>query len=220
MIWAVVVILLALLAYEVYSAANIKAQRFVKAQTMSGSDRVLLTFDDGPDPINTPKLLDLLDELGLKAYFFVVGEKAQQHPEIVRDIVRRGHTVGNHSMHHNPFHGFWGPHKYYRDEIMAADEVLRSIDIHTNLFRPPLGITNRQIAWACRHANMHVVAWDVRSFDTRNEPREIVIKRVLTQMRPGSIVLLHDRLDGVCDVVREVVTRSSLAFVGQEGVKK
>ena len=216
MIWAVVVILLALLAYEVYSAANIKAQRFVKAQTMSGSDRVLLSFDDGPDPINTPKLLDLLDELGLKAYFFVVGEKAQQHPEIVREIVRRGHKVGNHTMHHNPFHAFWMPHKYYRDEIMAADEVLRSIGIDTKLFRPPLGITNRQIAWACKKAGLHVVAWDVRSFDTRNEPREIVINRILEHVRPGSIVLLHDRLDGVCDVVREVVTRSGLEFEGTQ----
>ena len=216
MIIIILLILIILLAYEVYGAANIKAQCFVKVQTMTGDDRVLLTFDDGPDPERTPALLDLLDELKIKAIFFVIGEKAKQHPEIVREIIRRGHRVGNHTMHHSPYHAFWTPRKYLRDEIEAVDEVLRSINIDTELFRPPLGVTNRQIAWACRKAGKRVVAWDVRSLDTRNEPREVVIDRIRRKMRAGSIILLHDRLDGVCDIVRAITADSQYIFVGQD----
>lgn len=187
---------LALCAW-VYAAARIDSGIFIDAQcSIAPQEGILLTFDDGPDAEVTPRVLDVLDKHGHKAVFFVVGAKAARHPEIVREIAARGHQVGNHTYSHSPYANFLGS-KHLRSEIEATDKAIAAATgVRPTLFRPPLGISThfmRRVLLATGHKAM---GWSIRSLDTRRGPRQAVLDRVVRRLRPGSIVLLHDRLEG------------------------
>ncbi len=206
LILTLTVIAIIVMAVWIYGAVRIGSGIFIKAQchTKSGSG-ILLTFDDGPDSQTTPKVLDSLDKHGVKAIFFVIGEKAERHPDLVREIVRRGHIVGNHTMHHSPYANFLG-RKHLESEIRQADEAIEhACGIRPHLFRPPLGISTHFMAAALGHTGHKAVGWSIRSFDTRNEPRRRVLQRILRQLHPGAIILLHDRMEGAEWLADEVL---------------
>ncbi len=183
----------AIIAREVYAATHIQKGFYVNAQSVSECNGILLTFDDGPDPENTPKVLDILSKYNVKALFFIIAKNAEQHPEIIRRILNEGHAIGSHTYNHNPFMAFRTSGSYTK-ELKHADEVFKSLNINTKLFRPPLGITNAMIRKAIDKMNYHVVAWSIRSFDTRKTPRQKVLNRICSQLQPNSIILMHDRM--------------------------
>lgn len=195
-------------------AADISSGIFVKAICRLPADRgrlpftlpegqpFLLTFDDGPDPDVTPRVLDVLDKYGHRAIFFVIGSKAEAHPELVREIVRRGHIVGNHTYAHSPWANFLGARHLLAD-IERTDAVVESAcGVRPALFRPPLGVCPHFLRRVVRRSGHTVVGWSVRSLDTRGEAREVVMARIRRKLRPGGIVLLHDRLPGA-DILAE-----------------
>lgn len=150
---------------------------------------VYLTFDDGPIPEVTPWVLDMLDSHGAKATFFMVGQNAQRHPDLVADVRHRGHAIGNHTMHHTQ--GIRASREAYRDDIAAAQQWLGA----TRLFRPPHGLMGLGQP-AMVHADGYtIVMHDVvaRDYDASQSP-ERVTQNVLRNVRPGSIVVLHDSL--------------------------
>ena len=154
----------------------------------------LLTFDDGPHPASTRELLDLLDARGVKALFFVIGENVRRHPELAREIVRRGPEIGNHTQTH-PGASFWcaGPWRTER-EIRACQGVIREVTGQSpRYFRAPVGHRNlftHPVAAAC---GLRVVGWTRRGYDADpGVPAEQVIRRVAPDLRAGDIVLLHE----------------------------
>lgn len=154
---------------------------------------VALTFDDGPHPEHTPKVLDLLDEAGAKATFFVIGHKAARYPEVVREIVRRGHAVGVHSWAHDRLFSLRSL-RFVRDDLRRAVEAIESITGERPwLFRPPVGHTSLRIARAVDELDLEVVGWSARGVDglARAKP-ERVAARVIPGLEDGAIVLLHD----------------------------
>ncbi|HSQ67547.1 MAG TPA: polysaccharide deacetylase family protein [Polyangiaceae bacterium] len=157
-----------------------------------GAKGVVLTFDDGPDPVWTPRALDALDAAGAKATFFVIGKKAEAHPEVVRDMLARGHTVGLHSYAHDRLFAMRGPRTWRRD-LKKGVRVLKEITgERVHLFRPPIGHTVPHTPRVLRELHLRVIGWDVGARDgVRAEP-EAVAARVLAKARDGSIVLLHD----------------------------
>ena len=150
---------------------------------------VWLTIDDGPDPDDTPKLLDLLDASRARATFFVIGEKARRHPELVDEILRRGHGLGNHTQTH-PLARFWasGP-RLARREIEQAQ-----IDIgqRTTLVRAPAGMANIFVHRAAALLGHVVIGWSIRGLDTRATNGSEVARRIAPQLAPGRIVMLHE----------------------------
>ena len=158
-------------------------------------DEIWLTIDDGPDPDDTPRLLDLLDAADVKATFFVRGDRARAHPPLITRIVRRGHSLGNHTFSH-PQGTFWcvGPRRAAR-EIGACNSALHEITGHAaRLFRAPVGHVNPFVVPAARAHGLRVVGWSARGFDGvthRAEPRAVV-GRILRDLRPGGVVLLHE----------------------------
>lgn len=158
-----------------------------------GADGVALTFDDGPSPEHTPKILDILDEAGVKATFFVIGRKAEAHPEVVRAIVRRGHAVGLHSYGHDRLFSLKSL-AFVREDLRRGAEVLRSITgERAVMFRPPIGHTNPRIARVVKELDLVVVGWSVRALDGLSAAKpERVAARVMPKLRDGAIVLLHD----------------------------
>jgi len=156
---------------------------------------VALTFDDGPDPRVTPAALELLDRWGSKAAFFLVGQKAQANPELVREILERGHEVGNHSYSHDPLL-MLRPFRRLGKEIDSATRALSDLGVRPLAFRPPAGITNPKLGRALRRRGLFALLFDCRGIDFGNRRLHGLAARILKKARPGSIILLHDRWGG------------------------
>ncbi|MCM1448773.1 MAG: polysaccharide deacetylase family protein [Clostridiales bacterium] len=148
---------------------------------------VYLTFDDGPIPELTPWLLDQLDKLEVKATFFLVGDNVRRHPELLEEIKRRGHSYGNHTMHH--LQGIKTSRKTYLRDITEADHLIGS-----SLFRPPHGLLWGGQARAIKH-KYNLVMYDLITRDyNRNLTPQQVLGNVKRYARNGSIIVFHDSL--------------------------
>ncbi|MFN7901152.1 MAG: polysaccharide deacetylase family protein [Synechococcaceae cyanobacterium] len=164
-------------------------------QVLSHGDRqqplVALSFDDGPNPRTTPQLLEVLRRTGTKASFFLVGRHIVEHPQLAEAIVAAGQEVGNHSFSHDPM-VLERPWRYRR-EIARTDGLIRGLGYHGVIrFRPPYGRKLLVLPWLLARQGRLDVLWDVNPQDwTVDDPMQIT-ERVLAQVRPGSIVVLHE----------------------------
>jgi len=153
---------------------------------------IALTFDDGPNATLTPKLLDLLAAHHMKATFFVVGQNAADHPDILRRAVKEGHEIGNHSWSH-PNLGKMSDDAVRREVQKTDDAIFAAIGKHPTLLRPPYGsITARQKHWIHEEFGYRIIIWDVDPLDWKRPGPSVVTSRILKETRPGSIVLAHD----------------------------
>jgi peptidoglycan/xylan/chitin deacetylase (PgdA/CDA1 family) len=155
-------------------------------------NKVALTFDDGPDPVYTPCILDILAQWDVSATFFMVAENARRYPDVVKEIVARGHEVGSHGMHHSPF-WFLSPRRS-RLEIQESVATLQGlIGQPVRCFRPPWGMSNLVTQYWMRQAAQKVVLWSLDSLDWFfMTTTQIIIKKVSRWICPGSIILFHD----------------------------
>jgi len=153
---------------------------------------VALTFDDGPDPDITPRVLDALDQAGARATFFCIGERVLRHPQLTREILVRGHAVENHSHTHSPLAGFWGPGRWQRDIADAQRAISDATGVEPVFFRPPFGVRTPLLEPALAALGVHCAMWSSRAFDTLSDDAEDVLRRLQPSVRAGSIVLLHD----------------------------
>jgi peptidoglycan/xylan/chitin deacetylase (PgdA/CDA1 family) len=168
---------------------------------------ISLTFDDGPDPETTPRVLELLDRHGAKASFFCVGERAAAHPELARDIARRGHSVENHSLRHSNAFALYGIFRLRRD-VEAAQAILGGITgSRPSFFRAPAGLRNPLLDPVLARYGLRYVSWTRRGFDAvdRNAPR--VLQRLARTLAAGDILLLHDRGPVVLEVLPQLLDR-------------
>lgn len=153
---------------------------------------IAMTFDDGPNATLTPKLLDLLAAHHLKATFFVVGQNAADHPEILKRAVREGHEIANHSWSH-PNLGKMSDESVRRELQKTDDAIKAAIGTRPTLMRPPYGsITARQKNWIHDEFGYRIIIWDVDPLDWKRPGPLIVTHRILSEARPGSIILAHD----------------------------
>ena len=152
-----------------------------------GHPSVYLTFDDGPIPESTPYVLDLLDRFGIKATFFMVGDNVRKHPDVYEEVVRRGHRIGNHTMHH--VSGFRLTRRSYLRDVAEARQYIDS-----DLFRPPHGWLRPRQTWAL-HEQFRVVMFDLVTRDYSKWMRaQDVVRNVKLFARDGSVIVFHDSL--------------------------
>jgi len=173
-----------------------------------GRKVVYITFDDGPIPEVTPWVLDTLSRFGAKATFFMVGDNVRRHPELLEEVKRRGHSWGNHTMHH--LQGFKVPTMRYMRDITEADALIGS-----SLFRPPHGLIRWAQAKAIKH-HYNIVMYDLvtRDYSRKLTPRE-VMANVRRYTRNGSIIVFHDSLKAERNL-REVLPQA-LAWLKEKG---
>jgi peptidoglycan/xylan/chitin deacetylase (PgdA/CDA1 family) len=146
---------------------------------------VWLTIDDGPDPIHTPRLLEILQRFDAKATFFVIGRRAAKFPAELEGIHAAGHEVANHTATH-PGATFW---------CLPPGRIAQEIDrcgISSRYFRAPVGMKNFFVHPALARRNMALVGWTVRGLDTVSKDADAVAARILSKVRPGAIILLHE----------------------------
>lgn len=249
-ILCILAIVLSITVFMVWASASIRSGVYVRAFCREKTDRkeVYLTFDDGPHPPETERVLDVLREHGARATFFLIGSKVSGNEAVLRRMLEEGHALGLHTYSHA------GTFPLLSFDKMLADvnEGKRSVESvagkKISLFRPPFGVTNPTIAKVVRTLGLHTVGWDVRSFDTMfckssehsckqsgysckqsehsckqsgysckqsgHDWYVPVVERIMKQVRPGSVILLHDRLDGASSLLALLL--DSLAASGYD----
>ena len=157
----------------------------------SSNSSIHLTFDDGPHPSATPRVLELLQKFGIQATFFLLGERVASYPQLAVQIMALGHTVGCHSMSHRSL--FLKPLMAQRAEISRARSTIETtIGKSPSAFRPPYGHFDFSTLRASSDEGMRLVMWDVDSQDFSTRTNANVLRRLTRQTRQGSIILLHD----------------------------
>jgi len=195
-------------AATAYGAVYPRAQLFGPTTCRTNSSRKLaITFDDGPNPAITPKLLDLLDRYQARATFFLIGRFVRECPDLVRETLARGHALGNHTDTHPNL--FWLSPAQIRDQLRRCNDAIGAASgMPPNWFRPPFGMRNPWLAAAARESNLRVAMWTLIPGDWMEKPPEWLIRRMqpianrsrqipdnganLPAPRTGDILCLHD----------------------------
>ncbi len=155
-------------------------------------DQVGLTFDDGPDPRVTPGVLDLLTEYQARATFFCIGRRAEENPELMTEIVTRGHRVENHTYRHPKTFAFYGPRAQAREVDRAQDVLEAASGRRPTYFRAPAGFRNVWLDRILARRGLGLASWTRRGYDTVDRRPARVAARLLKGLSPGDVVLLHD----------------------------
>lgn len=215
--WTVIIVCITVVALLLfYASYSIRAGIYLSSFCRKKTEEkiVALTFDDGPDAVQTPKILNVLEEYGVQACFFCIGKKVEGNEALVQEIVRRGHLIGNHSYAHSPLLPCYSLSKLKKD-FLACQLTLEKVTLQSvRLFRPPFGVTNPTVAKAVRDLGYISVGWNIRSFDTCISDRYHVLRRIKRFLRPGSVILLHDRLPDSERLLTDLLT-----YLGQEGYR-
>jgi peptidoglycan/xylan/chitin deacetylase (PgdA/CDA1 family) len=157
----------------------------------SSPKSVALTFDDGPNPEATPRILDALAARGVKATFFVLGRHADQWPELVQRVAAEGHTIGNHGWHHRKLH-VRGPGYVRRDLTMGTESIMRASGVKPTLFRAPHGFRSPWVTPIAHALGQRTVGWSRGVWDSAKPGVDAIVRRTVDGARPGRIMLLHD----------------------------
>src|SRR5271165_4852101 len=153
---------------------------------------IAMTFDDGPSSANTPRLLEILKQRNIKATFFLIGQNVASNPDIVRRILADGHEVGNHSWTH-PQLSKLSDDRVTTEINKTQDAIKEASGFTPTLLRPPYGaITARQREWIESQFGLSIILWSVDPFDWKRPGASVITQRILSQVRPGAIILSHD----------------------------
>jgi len=167
----------------------------------------VLTFDDGPNAMFTPTILDILDKHRISACFFCIGKNIETHPELTAEIVKRGHTIANHTYAHAAWFDLW-PWKQMLRDIEACSTLIRKHGVEPRLFRPPYGVTNPMLARAVAASKLKTVGWSIRSLDTLAHNPQYLLSKVIKRLKPGSIILFHDNQPITANILDAFITQA------------
>lgn len=173
--------------FSLHAKAQAKIYRSVQTDTM----KIALTFDDGPHPRLTERILDILDHYQTRATFFMVGQNILNYPDTAREVIRRGHEVGNHSFSHHriPTLG----KEAIEAEIEKCEDALEELcEYRAHLFRPPQGAVNAYVEGCTERGDYTLVLWSLDTRDWECKSRDQIVEEVLSKVQPGDIILMHD----------------------------
>ena len=155
-------------------------------------NQIAITFDDGPHPEFTPKVLELLKTYNAKATFFCIGKHIKAYPKVFSDIIKQGHTVGNHTYSHSKNFGFLKTEDVIEELLKTNDIVKKTSGLMMQLYRPAFAVTNPRIKKALKVTKLQSIGWSVRSLDTTPRTSEMIFKRTIKNLSKGDVILLHD----------------------------
>ena len=177
-------------SYDVGS--NFYFQTICSAKT--NNKQIAISFDDGPLPQFTPQVLQILKEHQVPAAFFCIGKRAQEHAELLKQIIAEGHLVGNHSYSHHRWFDLFSADKMFED-LRQMDAAMKHITgLKPRLFRPPYGVTNPNLKKAVIRGGYIAVGWNIRSLDTVIKTEQKLLRKVTRLLKPGAVILFHDTM--------------------------
>lgn len=188
-------IIASLVALMMLMAFPIKAQKLVYSSNVNAGKRIALTFDDGPHPKITSKILDILDEFSIKATFFVIGVNVKNYSEQINKILEKGHEIGNHTYSHNILKSM--SKEEIESEIAKTESQLNEInEVEVKLLRPPCGLYDETLENIAKEKNLKIVLWTIDTLDWEHASSKQMIKNVLVNIKDGDIILFHDYVSG------------------------
>lgn len=155
-------------------------------------NKIAITFDDGPHPEFTPKVLNLLKKYNAKATFFCIGKHVEIHPELINDLIKQGHTIGNHTYSHSNNFGFFKTKNVILELQQTNAIVKNKTGLTLNLYRPAFGVTNPRIKKALKVTGLQSIGWNNRSYDTTASSSEKILHNITKKISKGDVILLHD----------------------------
>ncbi|GKX28376.1 polysaccharide deacetylase familiy protein [Vallitalea longa] len=187
------ILLLIFMLYMVipnYIARN-KSNDVIKTINKNSKKSIALTFDDGPDPLYTNRLLDLLEKNNIKATFFLVARKAEENKDIVDRMKREGHGIGMHTMYHK---SAWLSFPWETiNEFKNGLDILKSLGLHITYYRPPWGTFNALTLKQALKNNLKIILWSVEAYDWRKSNSSANIENILLKrIKDKDIIVLHD----------------------------
>ena len=159
------------------------------------SKKIAITFDDGPHPVYTPEILEILAEYGVRATFFVVGENAEWYPELVRKELAAGHELGTHTYRHANLRKS-GYNPVLSEILDMENAVYENAEYRCHLLRPPGGLYGDPVCHAAEMLDYTVILWSIDTRDWAHTPRKTIVDTVLDQVKSGDIILFHDYIGG------------------------
>lgn len=184
----------------------------VRSSAKTSAKQIALTFDDGPLPGNTERVLAILEEAGVKAAFFCIGSRMAVNESLLTKIHQAGHIIGNHSFYHQNTFGFLSEEQVVRELSDTDDNIQRATGKAPRLFRPPFGVTSPMIAKAVARREYLTIGWSIRSFDTVIKDPAKLYRRITARVKTGDIVLFHDHSETMLSILP-----SFIQFLRQEG---
>ncbi len=188
-------------AYFVSSGFHIKTI----CEVNTSENLIALSFDDGPIQERTEKVLTVLKKFNVKATFFLIGKRIKDNESLLLKIYNEGHLIGNHSYSHSFLFDLMNSKQMAADLQLGNEEIRKVIGKSPSFFRPPYGVTTPGLGKACKQLKLDVIGWNVRSLDTSIKNKEQLLKRVKQRIKPGSIILFHDTVDGIELVLEDVL---------------
>ena len=180
---------LLLLVFSMRTSAFAQSSAYISVP--NEKKQIALTFDDGPHPSQTHQILEILDHYGVKATFFMIGVNVENYPDAAKEVIARGHEVGNHTYSHSHLQSM-GEYSLMR-EVNRCEDVLESLcEYRPHLFRPPEGVINPHVEACAARGDYRLILWSLDTKDWETKNAEIISARVLNQIQPGDIVLMHD----------------------------
>jgi len=203
--WAFLPIVLGYVITMGWGVFDIGSQFFIRTVWKGPKGMVAFTFDDGPHPTYTPQILQVLEEEKVQATFFCIGRQAEQHPELIRAIAAKGHSIGNHTYQHTHRLGMM-PAAKVQEEIRHGKRVIHAILGKTpRMFRPPFGVLNPKIAKAVAAERDVIIGWDLRSRDGVARSEKQILDRVVPRLKHASLLLFHDTNEHTPGALRKVI---------------
>ena len=199
-----IVLVLLYLSYSVSMSFFIGSgyHRKVICNAITKEKVISLTFDDGPDNLLTPRLLDQLKMLGIPATFFCIGRKIIGNEAILERMHSEGHLIGTHSYSHSNWFDFYTPSKMYKELELSNKLVFNAIGKKPRLFRPPYGVINPMLNKALSKSGLTVIGFSNRAWDTSFRKKEIILSRIMRNLKSGDIILLHDTVQESVDIIQ------------------
>ena len=177
----------------------------INANPETIQNHVAITFDDGPNPKHTPKVLELLQKHQAKATFFCIGKHIETYPDIFKAILKADHSVGNHTYSHSNSFGFFNTKKVVSELNQTITLVNKLTGKKLLLYRPAFGVTNPRIKRAVKQLQLRVVGWNKRSLDTTNLNEKQILARITKNLKKGDVILLHDTSDKSIAVLEQLL---------------
>ncbi len=214
--WGYVLLVLGYTGTVFWGCATISSDFFLPIVCSANTNEqvVTLTFDDGPHPIHTTRILDVLKSYEVRATFFCIGKNIKGKDAIISRMKEEGHIIANHSYSHDFWFDMFNSTKMLGDMRHTDREVLRITGSIPKFFRPPYGVTNPNVRRAISAGGYIPVGWSIRSMDTVAKDKGKLMAKVMGNIKNGDIILLHDSMEITADILPELIDE-----IGKKGFR-
>ena len=209
-VYAFIILLLAYLSFLFYGSYNVRSNFYL--QTISAANtthkQIAISFDDGPAPLYTPQILQILKAHQVEASFFCIGKRIKGNESLLKQVYDEGHLIGNHSYSHDLWFDLFSAQKMNLDLQMMSEAMQKVTGVKPRLFRPPYGVTNPNLKKAIEKNNFIPIGWSLRSMDTVAKDAQKLLAKVTGSLKPGAVILFHDTSKATADMLSAFIQQT------------